>query len=234
MKRAIAFALLLISAVFTVSAQQQPDARLPMIEVTGSAEMEIVPDEVYVNVTIREFIEERKKKNIDEIEKEFRNVLEKLKIDNKQVALESVYGYYDYDYKNNRRGEFLNAKTYVIKFSDLNKFNELTMSLDKKGIENIHVQRTGHSKMEEYRRQVKFEALKAAKVKAEQMLQAVNKKVGEVMLIRERDSNMGYPMPYLMKSNMSIEADGAAGQQPIEMQKIKLRYEVEAHFVINS
>jgi uncharacterized protein len=91
MKRAIAFALLLISAVFTVSAQQQPDARLPMIEVTGSAEMEIVPDEVYVNVTIREFIEERKKKNIDEIEKEFRNVLEKLKIDNKQVALESVY-----------------------------------------------------------------------------------------------------------------------------------------------
>lgn len=232
MKRALAIALLLVSVIFTASAQQ-PVPRQPMIEVTGSAEMEVVPDEVYVSVTIREFMEDRKKKSIDEIEKEFRNVLDKLKIDNKQVALESVYGYYDYDYKNNKRGEFLNAKTYVIKFSDLNKFNELTMALDKKGIENIHVQRTGHSKMEDYRRQVKVEALKAAKVKAEQMLQAVNKRVGEVMLIRERDSNMGYPMPYMMKSNMAMEADGNTGQQPIEMQKIKLRYEVEAHFVIN-
>lgn len=232
MKRAIAIAFLLVSAVFVASAQQ-PAPRQPMIEVTGSAEMEIVPDEIYVSVTIREFLEDRKKKNIDEIEKEFRSVLDKLKIDNKQVALESVYGYYDYDYKNNKRGEFLNAKTYVIKFGDLNKYNELVMALDKKGIENVHIQRTGHSKMEEYRRQVKVEALRSAKAKAEQMLQAVNKRVGEIMLIRERDNNMGYPVQYMMKSNMAMEADAAGAQAPIEMQKIKLRYEVEAHFVIN-
>lgn len=235
MKKLIALFLLFSGIYAGTKAQQAPVAPQPMIEVTGSAEMEIVPDEIYISVTIREFMEDRKKKPINDIEKEFRSVLEKLKIDNKQVSLENVYGYYDYDYKNNKRGEFLNAKTFVIKFGNLEKYNDLVISLDKKGIENVHIQRTGHSKMEEYRRQVKVEALKAAKAKAEQMLQSINKKTGEVMLIRERDNNMGYPVPYLKTmSNMAIESDAGGNQQPVEMQKIKLRYEVEAHFIIAS
>lgn len=227
------FALLALTLAFSTLQAQTNAYSKPIIEVTGSAELEIIPDEIYVSVTLREFMEDRKKQTIDGIEKEFRNVLNKLSIDPKQLSLENVYGNYDYDYKTNKRGEFLNAKVYIIKFNTLEKYNQLVMSLDKKGIENVTIQRTGHSKMEEYRRQVKVDALKAAKDKAEQMLQSINKKVGDIMLVRERDNNMGYyqPMLYRAKSNVAMEAD-QAGQEPIEMQKIKIRYEVEAHFVI--
>lgn len=232
MKKFSVFMYALLLSTITLFAQQQQPA-VPTIEVTGSAEMEVIPDEIYVSVTLREFMQDKKKQNIAEIEKEFRAVVEKLKIDTRQIALESVFGSYDYDYKTNKRGEFLNAKTYIIKFGDLEKYNQLVMMLDKKGIENIYIQRTGHSKMEDYRRQVKVEALKAAKVKSDMMLQALGKKTGEVLLIRERDNNMGYPMP-MYKANvaMDMNAEGAIGQQPVEMQKIKLRYEVEVHFSI--
>lgn len=228
------FALLCITFAYSTLKAQAPSYSKPIIEVTGSAEMEIIPDEIYVSVTLREFMEDRKKQTIDGIEKDFRSVLNKLNIDPKQLSLENVYGSYDYDYKTNKRGEFLNAKVYIIKFNNLEKYNQLVMSLDKKGIEYVHIQRTGHSKMEDYRRQVKIDALKAAKEKAEQMLQAINKRTGDIMLVRERDNNMGYYQPLQYRSNkstMAMEADQSA-QEPIEMQKIKIRYEVEAHFVI--
>jgi uncharacterized protein YggE len=175
---------------------------------------------------------ERKKQPIANIEKDFKEVINSLKIDNKLLSLEGVYGTFDYDYKTQKRGNFLNAKTYIIKFSDMDKYNQLVMMLDKKGIENIHIQRTGHSKMEEYRRKVKVEALKAAKEKADLLLAAIGKQTGEVQLIRERDNNMGHMQPMYLKSNVAMDLNNESGGQPIEMQKIKLRYEIDAHFLI--
>jgi uncharacterized protein YggE len=227
----LALGLLLIS--FISASAQQIITQKPTIEVTGSAEMDITPDEVYVSVTLREYVEDKKKQTIENIEKEFRTTLNTLKIDAKQVSLENVYGSYDYDYKTNKRGEFLNAKVYIIKLNNLDKYNQLVEMMDKKGIQYVHIQRTGHSKMEEYRRLVKVDALKAAKEKADQLLTSIGKKTGDITLIRERDNNMGYPIVYRANAVMmkSAEMDGAASE-PIEMQKIKIRYEVEAHFVI--
>ncbi|MCU0423282.1 MAG: SIMPL domain-containing protein [Bacteroidia bacterium] len=234
MKRFILLSTYLICSVITF-AQNAPARLTPIIEVTGSYEMEIIPDEIYVSVTLREYMNEKKKQPIEQIEKEFKQVLEQLKIDVKSVSLESVYGNFDYDYKTNKRGEFLNAKVYIIKFGDLEKYNKLVMMLDKKGIENIYIQKTGNSKIETYRQQVKVEALKAAKAKADVMLAAINKKTGDVILIRERDNNMGYLLPPMTFSNKMVGADAegaGASNEPVDMQKIKIRYEVEAHFLI--
>ena len=231
MKTILTFAVALLMGATTLFAQSNHLPK-PIIEVTGSAEMDIIPDEIYVSVTLREFMVDKKKQPISAIEKDFKDIINALKIDNKLISLEGVYGTYDYDHKTQKRGEFLNAKTYIIKFADLEKYNQLVMQLDKKGIENVYIQRTGHSKMEEFRRKVKVEALKAAKEKADLMLTAINKQTGDVQLIRERDNNMGYQQPMYLKSNVAMDMNAESSGQPIEMQKIKLRYEVEVHFLI--
>ena len=232
MKTILTFLTAIILGPLSVFAQGQVYVSKPIIEVSGSAEMDVSPDEIYVSVTLREFMIERKKQPIANIEKDFKEVINSLKIDFKLLSLEGVYGTFDYDYKTQKRGDFLNAKTYIIKFSDMDKYNQLVMMLDKKGIENIHIQRTGHSKMEEYRRKVKVEALKAAKEKADLLLAAIGKQTGEVQLIRERDNNMGHMQPMYLKSNVAMDLNNESGGQPIEMQKIKLRYEIDAHFLI--
>jgi uncharacterized protein YggE len=232
MKTILTFLTAIILGPLSVFSQGQVYVSKPIIEVSGSAEMDVSPDEIYVSVTLREFMIERKKQPIANIEKDFKEVINSLKIDNKLLSLEGVYGTFDYDYKTQKRGDFLNAKTYIIKFSDMDKYNQLVMMLDKKGIENIHIQRTGHSKMEEYRRKVKVEALKAAKEKADLLLAAIGKQTGEVQLIRERDNNMGHMQPMYLKSNVAMDLNNESGGQPIEMQKIKLRYEIDAHFLI--
>lgn len=232
MKTILTFLTGFILCSLSLLAQGQVFASKPIIEVSGSAEMDVVPDEIYVSVTLREFMIELKKQPIANIEKDFTEVINSLKIDNKLISQEGVYGTFDYDYKTQKRGEFFNAKTYIIKFSDMDKYNQLVMMLDKKGIENIHIQLTSHSKMEEYIRKVKVEALKAAKEKADLLLAAMGKQTGEVQLIRERDNNMGYMQPMYLKSNLAMDLNSESGGQPIEMQKIKLRYEIEAHFLI--
>jgi uncharacterized protein YggE len=232
MKTILTFLTAFILGPLSVFAQGQVYVSKPIIEISGSAEMVVAPDEIYVSVTLREFMIERKKQPIANIEKDFKEVINSLKIDFKLLSLEGVYGTFDYDYKTQKRGDFLNAKTYIIKFSDMDKYNQMVMMLDKKGIENIHIQRTGHSKMEEYRRKVKVEALKAAKEKADLLLAAIGKQTGEVQLIRERDNNMGLMQPMYLKSNVAMDLNSETVGQPIEMKKIKLRYEIEAHFLI--
>ena len=233
MKTIYAFLAILMFGLPTLFAQQQSTTK-PIIEVTGSAELDITPDEIYVSVTLKEFLIDKKKQSIAGIEKEFKSITSDLKIDNKLISLQSVYGQFEYDYKTNKRGEFLNAKTYLIKFADLEKYNQLVTMLDKKGIENVYIQSTNHSKIEEYRTQVKVEALKAAQQKAAVLLNAISKKVGEVQLIRERDNSMGYQQPMYLKSNVAMAMEAAQDTEPIEMRKIKLRYEVEAHFIISN
>ncbi|MBP9186835.1 MAG: SIMPL domain-containing protein [Bacteroidia bacterium] len=233
MKTIYAFLAILMFGLPTLFAQQQSTTK-PIIEVTGSAELEITPDEIYVSVTLKEFLIDKKKQSIAGIEKEFKSITSDLKIDNKLISLQSVYGQFEYDYKTNKRGEFLNAKTYLIKFADLEKYNQLVTMLDKKGIENVYIQSTNHSKIEEYRTQVKVEALKAAQQKAAVLLNAISKKVGEVQLIRERDNSMGYQQPMYLKSNVAMAMEASQDTEPIEMRKIKLRYEVEAHFIISN
>lgn len=227
------FALLVtlsFSQLLTAQNAEQPKPRT--IEVTGSAELEILPDEIYLSVTLREYMKDKTKVTLNDIDKLFTSTLAELKIDKKDVSIESANAYYDWDYWKQRNTEFLASKTYTIKLPDMAKYNLLMQKLDHNGVQNAYMQRTDNSKIEEYRKQVKVEALKAAKEKARLLLEAIGEQPAEVLFIREVNQGNYYPM-YKGAANMSMEAaDNAGGGLNADVQKIKLRYEVEAHFRI--
>jgi uncharacterized protein YggE len=216
--------------------ETKPFART--IEVTGSAEMEVEPDEVYLSVNLREYMKDKTVKvYLVDIDKEFKKVLEGAGIDLKNVSVQGANAYYNYDWwhRENRKTDFLAAKTYTIKLPNLEKYNQLMQKLDHKGIENAYLQRTENSKIEEYRQQVKINALKAAKSKAGFMVESIGSKLGDVVFIREiNDGNVYRPVMYKTMSNMAMDSENATagGEEAIQMEKIKIRYEVEAHFII--
>ncbi len=217
----------------------QPTESKPIprtIEVTGSAEVEVEPDEVYLSVNLREYMKDKTTKvYLVDIEKSFKKVLADLKIDMKDVSVEGANAYYNYDWWRNesRKTDFLAAKTFIIKLANMEKYNELMLKLDNKGIENAWLQRTDYSKIEELRLQVKINALKAAKTKAKLMVESIGGQLGDVVFIREiNDNNRYQPVMYKAMSNMAMDAESSGGGEPVQMQKIKIRYEVEAHFLI--
>jgi uncharacterized protein YggE len=232
MKRPIVIFLLLVITAVSVNAQTAT-VKEKLIEVSGSAEMEVLPDEIYLSILLREYMNDKSKVRLDEIDKHFMKVLNELKIDKKDLAIESAAGFYNWDYHKQKGTDFLASKTYLLKLTDLNGYNRLMERLDNKGIHHIYLQRTSHSKIEEYRQKVKIDALKAAKEKAKLMLESIGEQMGEVMFIKETGNDAYYPMQRAMLSNVAM--DGSMPQElanEFDVQKIKIRYEVMATFRI--
>jgi hypothetical protein len=134
---------------------QSPESKQKFIEVSASAEMEVVPDEVYVSMTLQEYKDGSTKLMIAELEKGMRDVLSAMKMDEKSLSIESSYGY-QYQRRKHKDKDFFMSKTYQLKMSDLGKYDELIARLDDKGISQVYISKTSHSKAEEFKKTLKI------------------------------------------------------------------------------
>lgn len=232
--------LVLLLAVTSASAQtilQQP--KIKKIVVTGSAEMEVEPDEIFVNFILREYHKGNKEKvGIDVIKKEFLDACYKAGIPKENISVEGMAGnaYGDWFIRKRKKDPNFTANiTYVIKFSSSKSIDDLVPRLNDDAVSNMYISRKSHSKMEEFRKTVKINATKSAKEKALYLAESIDEKLGGALLIEEIDT--GSPVPYMMKAaNMSMEmADdaGGYGETSMPFQKIKIRYETRAEFELN-
>lgn len=207
------------------------------IEVYGQAEEEITPDEIYFSITLKEYQNDNKEKvKIDQLERALFKTVKELGIEEEDFRIENVYGYnYDwYRKKKPQREEFLASKEYSIKFSDLNQVNELLASLDAKGIQSTNVDRYSHSKIEQYRKDLKIKALQNAKEKAGYLLQGLDERLGGILEVQEIDTgNEAPPVYYRQARGMAMtSADMAEPSPEIDFQKIKLSFRMRAVFEI--
>ncbi len=219
-------------------AQTTPTPPRKTIAVTGTAEMEIVPDEIYVSITLQEYKENGNKVVMETLEKLFREVVNTMKIDAKNLTIEGSYGYRNYIPKKHKQKEFFLSKTYQLKMSELSKYNELIDRLEDEGISNVYISRTHHSKMEELKKQLKINAIKAAKEKAGYLLTAINEQLGETLEVNEQVNNEYFPMYNNMRANVnmkvmgSYDSNGSSEEPAIEMKTIKITCQISVVFAI--
>ncbi len=228
--------LLFLATSLTVVSQNKETERL--IEINGKAEMEIIPDEITFIVGIEEYWKEEfeKKKDVKdyktkvplaEIEDDFIKNLRKAGIDKEDVKVKNMGNYW-----RNRGKEFLYSKQFEIKVTDLSKINQLTQLLDAKGIKYMNIGGLNHSKMDEFKKQVKIDALKDAREKAQYLVESIGSELGEVVTISEITDS--YIRPMRAESMMMMKAGAADMEMESidEVQNIKLEYQVRAVFRI--
>jgi len=209
------------------------------ITVEGSAEMEIIPDEIYTTVELKEY----EKKGTGKI------TLEKIKADFLQVCksiglADSTISIYSYEGENyyggrRRRGkeELYSSIKYQIKFSTSTKMDELIAKLDDEATQNFEIVRTSHSKIREYRKQLKIQAVKAAKEKAIYLSEAIDEKIGVAINIIEPAEPAEYN-PIVGNTNYgfsqrSYAFDGSDETKPaVDFKKLKLRYSANVVFAL--
>lgn len=231
------FCMLMCGVTF---AQTRPyETPVKKIEVYGKAEREVTPNEIYFSITLKEYLgDDKKKVAMDKLERELYNAVRKIGIRDEDFQIENVFGYnqewYPRDKKRDRE-DFLAQKQYRIKFADLDNINRLFEYLDPKGIQQANISEYSHSQIEQYRRDLKIEALRNAKEKADYLLLGIGEQRGEVLEVQEM--NNGYQPPIMYKArNMSMmdsQESGAMDSPSIDFQKIKIESEVRAVFRIN-
>jgi len=220
--------------IFTFPALSQNKDNNRYIEVKGSAEMEIEPDEIVVDITIEEYWKEEfeKKKDFEdyknkvplaEIEDELIKNIRKAGIDKKNIVVKNLGNYWRY-----RGKEFLFSKQLEVDVTDLSKINKLMQLADAKGIKSMRIAKLKHSNMDKFKKEVKIQALRDAREKAKYLLESIGSELGEVQSITEMTDS--YPRPIMAKS-MMMSAE-AAPESIDQIQNITLSYQVRARFGI--
>jgi uncharacterized protein YggE len=239
MKRFLFTAFLIASSlsIFAQTANTLEKDLIKKIEVTGTAELEIVPDELYFSISLKEYFKDEKnqkdKVGLETLEKQLIEAVKSAGLPKENLSVSGVTGYREWTGKKKPQ-YFLAAKQFQLKLSNTNNINELMAKVDDRGVEYVNMNRVEHSKKEEFRRQVKINALKAAKEKAGYLLESIGEKLGEVIEIHEIEEGNVYPVYKTQFSNMRMMAADAApeGDSGLEYQKIKYTYRMNATFRI--
>ena len=200
--------LFAISLLATLSLQAQTNGRY--IEVTGTSEMEIVPDKIHYLIEIREYFKEefdgnskpeeyRTKVPLAEIEQVLREALANSGIPQNAIRTQEIG-----DYWRQQGQDFLVSKKFDITLTDFNQINEIVKRIDTKGIHTMRIGELENNDMPAYHQKGKIEALKAARRKATYLVEALGKRLGEVIRIVEKDS--GNVSPFAQSNVMSSDA----------------------------
>lgn len=228
-------------AFITFGAFAQQNNPFPKtIQVTGSAEMEIIPDEIYVIITLKEYEKKSTGKiGLDKIKSDFLGYCRSIGLPDTAVSIASYEGYNNYPWwrKRKLKDELYSSISYQVKFSNSRKMDELVDKLDDDATQNFVIARLSHSKLSEYRKQLKIQAVKAARDKGGYMAEAIGEKLGEAVTITEPDESMPMEFYHAAQSNsyayLSRAKDGVAdGEKGVDFKNIKLRYEVKAVFAL--
>ncbi len=218
-----------------VQAQQRtnPLESTPYIEVTGEAEMEVVPDEIFLRFTLKERYDGRDKTSLDELEKKLKQLLVKNNFRMENLSLADANA--DYITIKRQKKDVLQSKDFVLKISTTSELTNVWNIMDEVDAQNAYVSRVDHSRMEELKKEVKIAAVKNAKEKASYLLNAAGEKTGRLLFLQERESYNPVLMTKSQRGVAAFSADNieAAPDEPeISYQKIKLIYKVFARFAI--
>lgn len=203
---------------------------LNYIEVTGKSEMEVTPDEIYIKVLIDEK-DTKNKTSVSELEQSMVKKLKEIGIDvSKDLLIKDIAS----NFKNYllSRNEVLLSKEYQILAHDGKTTAQVFLELEKIGISNVSIEKLDHSKLQQYRKEVKIEAVKAAKDKAEALANAIGQDIGRAIYIQEFENNFGYKQ---MLSNTVLvrrsEVYGSSAPElELDFEKIKLEYSILCRF----
>src|SRR5688572_21316183 len=210
MKRLMLLPFLILP--FYLSAQEN-EFKEPFIEVTGTAYREIEPNEIYIAVRLKEFEENRQKTALEKLEKDFYDAVKAAGIDRKRVELADAGS--DLEKFRRKDKEAFREKTFQIKLTSAAELEKFIASLSPVKVDSVDVTRLHHSDYEKIKLELKVEALKAARAKAEALLQSVGSQIGKPLMVRDFD----FAQPYMeMTANVRMnkyEADVAQAEDPI-------------------
>lgn len=202
------------------------------IDVTGSAEITVQPDEIELEIVLKEYGGKLSKIALESIEKKFFRILEENNVCLENVAFGNASLYW-YHWWYNRRTHYQD-KTFKVSLDKNTDFLTLVKALDFQGVHKLNIASTSNKKLQEFHKDLKISAVKAAKEKADYLLQAIDEKIGSVISIIEvpqQVNNFRYRNQIQVMSNVSIKS-GSNKNEIANVANIKLRYEVKARFEI--
>ena len=146
----IKFVVAIIVMLLNTTLQAQTFDNRKFIEVTGSAEMTIQPDEIELEIVLLEYDKNGQKVKLQKIEADFYAILKKNNVNIETLTLSSAnnYWWYWWYYRNNS----YQTKTINIKLNKDTNFLQLVENLNEKWVQSIEISKTTNKETQKFRK----------------------------------------------------------------------------------
>lgn len=205
---------------FAVS-QVQPS----FIEVTGTAKREIEPNQIYVSITLTEKSIDNKKYTIENQENKLHEILTELNIPKSKLTLSDFTS----SIITEKRKEigFKQTKLLNLILDNGQQVSKLFDKLFDANIKEADVIKIDHTEMVKYNKEVRIEALQAAKNKAEYLLNSINNKIGKPLEIIEENVSDNYFRANTYNVKVNIPSDSYEFKKIVISFSYKVKYQIE-------
>ncbi|MEO0404134.1 MAG: SIMPL domain-containing protein, partial [Bacteroidota bacterium] len=163
--------------------------------------------------------------SMDKIEPSLLKELKEIGIQKDQMTLQDVGDSWTWRY-----GIHTKSKAIRISLTDFSYINKILSGVKTRGVDNIHIAELKNKDITEFRKEVKIMAVKAAKEKAQYLLESVGEELGMVIEIREVNAEA----PFFRRSNLMANSysEASSNESVDNVRSITLRYEISAVFAI--
>lgn len=224
--------LLAAACVAYTAAAQTTEAFPSYIQVTGRAEKEVTPDEFYLSIIINER-DSKGKISVESQRNDMIAALKKLGINiEKQLKVANLSSEF---FK--KKSSVAQAK-YQLQLSTAAEVSKVWQALDALNISNVSIAKVTHSKLPEFKEEVRIAAIRNARENAQTLAAAIGQQIGKCFFIYDSNNDI-VPRYYnnkMMARGVAMDfADAEAAieeEETLEFKTIKLEYNVQAKFVL--
>lgn len=224
------FILLLALVVFSARSQEKNFIDQNYIDVMGTSEMEIVPDLIYIKIVISEN-DSKGKVSIAETEQKMMDRFQALGIDTKKdLSIKDLSSNFRNFFL--KKSDIIISKEYQLLVHSGLMTGKVFGELEKIGISNATIDRIDHTKIHEFKNDVKVAAIKAAREKAESLTKAIGQGIGRAIHIVELENGAfaGNNANANVALYRNYQASSPKFDADLDFEKIKLSYSVQVKF----
>ncbi|MEP6922892.1 MAG: SIMPL domain-containing protein [Pyrinomonadaceae bacterium] len=243
----------ILLAAFALPAPAQDVDKMPMITVTGTAEVQVAPDEVVFSLDVTKTnkdLQIAKRLNdeavgkILELTRRFNIPAQNVKTDYISVEMkyESIRDaktkVYDEDGDEVGKKVFRGyevSKTVIVRLTDINRFEEFFAEVLKAGISELNSVKFETSNLRENKDKARAMAMKAAQEKAVALAGAINQTIGKAIKIIEAGAaspSYGY-MANATSNSVSTSGSFSESVATFAPGTIKVEAQVTVSFLLN-
>jgi uncharacterized protein YggE len=243
MEKTLAAAAFMLVSALCVSAQYfGQEANVPLITVTGEAEVRVVPDEIILTIGVETSDKslERAKTDNDSRVKRVLAVAPAFGIEPKhiQTSFITIEPWYR-TYQVTESLEYRVRRTIGITLKDTTRFESLLSRVLQEGANNVQGIQFRTTELRKHRDTARALAIKAAREKAIALAAELNQVVGKAYRISEYSSGWQYPYGWgSMSANASINQNSVssgsatAGEGTLALGQITVSASVSVSFVL--
>jgi uncharacterized protein YggE len=238
----LVFIGLICFGIASATAQTVDVSKVPTIDTTGTAEIQVVPDEVSFSLRVAKSdksLQAAKEQNDVNVGKIIA-LTKRFAIDSKDVKTDYISVSEKFDrvklkdddeYQNVFTG-YTVSKTVVVKLRDITKFEDFFSEVVKIGVTQVSNVSFQSSEIRKYKDQARAMAIRAAKEKADAIAKEVGQSIGKAVSIDEENLDDNRSSNINSNNTISFGLYDIANSETVAVGTISVKAQVNAKFLL--